>query len=191
MAGPVVSRGQMNSSTRSARIRNMVATGRILETLPSIDPATGRIRASFNRTPVLEVPQLMTGARRGQAEWAKVPLLERCARIGVLKTKILEASNALTDAVVAESGKPRVEAKFADVFVSLDTADYFAKNGPRLLRPEAVPHHSVAAKLKSGSLYYEPLGVLGIISSWNYPLAIPLSQMIPAVAAGNAVLCKA
>ena len=62
--------------------------------------------------------------------------------------------------------------------------------GRSLLRPENVPHHSTAAKSKSGQLIYEPVGVIGIISSWNYPLAIPMSQIIPAVAAGNAVICK-
>src|SRR6266849_10440876 len=55
---------------------------------------------------------------------------------------------------------------------------------------EKVPHHNTAAKAKSGTLCYEPLGVLGIISSWNYPLAIPVSQIVAAVAAGNAVVCK-
>ena len=59
---------------------------------------------------------------------------ERCARIGILKGKILEARELLTDAVVRESGKPRAEAKFADIFVALDTADYFAKRGPKLLQ---------------------------------------------------------
>ena len=92
---------------------------------------------------------------------------------------ILDARDTLTDAVVRESGKPRVEAKFADVFVALDTADYFAKHGPVLLQPERVPHHSTAAKLKSGALLYEPLGVLAIISSWNYPLAIPAQSDHP------------
>ena len=168
----------------------MVATAFTLETFPSIDPATGRVRASFERTPVLQLPQLMMKARQAQAEWVQLPVKERCARIGALKTQILKARDALTNAVVSESGKPRVEAKFADVFVSVDTAAYFAKHGAALLRPQSIPHHSAAAKLKSGSLYYRPLGVLGIISSWNYPLAIPMSQVIPAVAAGNAVLCK-
>ena len=169
----------------------MVATALTLETLASIDPATGLVRANFERTPVLQVPQLMQKAREAQTAWAKVPVKARCARIAILKTKILEARDRLADAVVAESGKPRVEAKFADVFVSLDTADYFAKNGPALLRADSITHHSTAAKFKSGTLYYEPLGVLGIISSWNYPLAIPMGQIIPALAAGNAVLCKA
>ncbi len=168
----------------------MAATPVALETLPSIDPATGKVRASFERTPVLAVPQLLAKAREAQIAWAGVRVEERCARIGVLKGKILEARELLTDAVVRESGKPRAEAKFADVFVALDTADYFAKRGPKLLQAERVPHHSTAAKLKSGQLLYEPLGVLAIISSWNYPLAIPMSQIIPAVAAGNGVVCK-
>lgn len=89
-----------------------------------------------------------------------------------------------------ESGKPRVEARLADIYVALDTADYFSKHGPTLLQPDKVPHHSTAAVAKAGAIFYEPLGVLGIISSWNYPLAIPMSQIIPAIAAGNAVLCK-
>jgi acyl-CoA reductase-like NAD-dependent aldehyde dehydrogenase len=169
----------------------MVATPSTLETIPSIDPATGKVWASFERTPPLLVPQLLLKAREAQAAWAKVPVRERCARIGVLKEKILEARETLADAVVRESGKPRVEAKFADVFVALDTAYYYAKYGPGLLQSETVPHHSTAAKLKSGTLLYEPLGVLAIISSWNYPLAIPVGQIIPAIAAGNAVLCKA
>jgi len=168
----------------------MVATPATAETLPSIDPATGKVCASFERTPPLLVPQLLLKAREVQAAWAKVSVEERCALIGVLKNKIFEARETLADVVVRESGKPRVEAKFADVFVALDTAKYFAKHGPALLWPEAVPHHNTVAKLKTGALLYEPLGVLAIISSWNYPLAIPLSQIIPAVAAGNAVLCK-
>jgi len=168
----------------------MVATQVARETLPSIDPATGVVRAQFERTPATAVAGLVAGARVAQAEWAKRPVAERCALIGKLKKTILERRDGLADAVVRESGKPRVEALFADVFVSLDTAEYFAKQGRKLLRAERVKHHSTAAKAKSGTLLYEPLGVVAIISSWNYPLAIPMSQIIPALAAGNGVVCK-
>jgi len=98
--------------------------------------------------------------------------------------------NELADTVVLESGKPRVEALFADVFVALDSADYWSKSAAAALRSHRVPHHSIAAKAKSGYLAYEPLGVIAIISSWNYPLAIPMSQIVPALVAGNAVVCK-
>ena len=168
----------------------MVAITIAPETIPSIDPATGRVCASFESTLPQELPQLLMKARAAQAGWAKRSTEERCSHIAALKKKILEARNELADAVVRESGKPRAEALFADVFISLDTAEYFAEQGGELLRPATIPHHSTAARAKSGTLRYEPLGVLGIISSWNYPLAIPMSQIIPAVAAGNAVLCK-
>jgi succinate-semialdehyde dehydrogenase/glutarate-semialdehyde dehydrogenase len=92
--------------------------------------------------------------------------------------------------VVRESGKPRVEALFADIFVALDSAEYWSENAVSALRTKRVPHHRTAARAKRGYLVYEPLGVIAIISSWNYPLAIPLSQIIPAVVAGNAVVCK-
>jgi acyl-CoA reductase-like NAD-dependent aldehyde dehydrogenase len=146
--------------------------------------------ATFERTEPLGVAELMAKARAAQVKWTRRPVQERCALIGVLKKEIFAARDTLADVVVREAGKPRVEALFADVFVSLDTAAYFATRGAAALRAESVAHHSTAAKAKSGRIYYEPLGVAGIISSWNYPLAIPMSQIIAAVAAGNAVLCK-
>lgn len=168
----------------------MVATPLAVETIPSIDPATGQVTANFEKTSPLAVPQLMSRARAAQPSWGQRSIAERCALIAALQKKILEARDTLADTVVRESGKPRVEALFADVFVALDTAAHFARSGTDTLRSESVPHHSTAAKAKSGRIFYEPFGVLGIISSWNYPLAIPFSQIIAAVAAGNAVLCK-
>src|SRR5437868_9346349 len=163
----------------------MAATAISVDTLPSINPATGLTLGYFEKTAPSFLPQIVQRARKAQAAWVRIPIRERRLRIGALRDTIMSARHALADAVVAESGKPRVEALFADIFVAVDTAAYFAKETERLLSPERVPHHSLAAKAKSGKLTYEPLGVIGIISSWNYPLAIPLSQIIPAISAGN------
>jgi len=168
----------------------MAATAIPVGTLPSINPATGEVVAQFQRTPPSLLAGIVARARTAQDAWARLPIRDRCVRLNLLRERMLASRDALADAVVRESGKPRVEALFADIFVALDTAAYFSKHAARLLRPESVPHHSMAAKAKSGRLVYEPLGVIGIISSWNYPLAIPLSQIIPAVAAGNAIVCK-
>jgi acyl-CoA reductase-like NAD-dependent aldehyde dehydrogenase len=168
----------------------MAATAVSVDTLPSINPATGEALGYFERTPASALGQIVGRARIAQAVWARVPMRERRAYLRHVRDYIMSSRDSLADTIVAESGKPRVEALFADIFVAVDTAAYFAKNAERLLQPERVPHHSTAAKAKSGTLTYEPLGVIGIISSWNYPLAIPLSQIIPAVAAGNAVICK-
>src|SRR5882724_5374446 len=168
----------------------MAATAISVDTLPSINPATGEALGYFEKTPAATLTRVVARARAAQSAWAHVPLRERCERLRNLRDCIMSCRDQLADAVVAESGKPRVEALFADIFVAVDTAAYFANNGQRMLQPERVPHHSLAAKAKSGRLTYEPLGVIGIISSWNYPLAIPLSQIIPAISAGNAVICK-
>ena len=168
----------------------MVATAIPLDSVPSIDPATGRVVDQFERTRPEKLTEIVARARVAQTYWSAIHARKRCHQLGALLEKMMASRNALADAVVSESGKPRAEALFADIFVSLDTAVYFAKHGARLLQPERVPHHSTAAKAKSGRLVYEPVGVIGIISSWNYPLAIPMSQFVPAVAAGNAVVCK-
>src|SRR5580704_15954572 len=168
----------------------MAATAISVGTIPSINPATGEVLGCFEKTPPSLLPEVVARARAAQANWSKTPISHRCAMLRVLRERIFSSRDALADTIVQESGKPRAEALFADIFVALDTAEYFSMNAERMLQPEGVPHHNLAAKAKSGTLTYEPLGVIGIISSWNYPLAIPISQIIPAIVAGNAVVCK-
>src|SRR6059036_49663 len=168
----------------------MATTAIPIDTLPSMNPATGEVLGHFERTPASSLPEIVSRVRLVQRDWAKLPIRDRCLKLHGLRDRIMASRNELVDAVVRESGKPRVEALFADIFVALDSAEYWSKNAASALRTERIPHHSTAAKAKSGYLVYEPLGVVAIISSWNYPLAIPLSQIIPAVVAGNAVVCK-
>jgi acyl-CoA reductase-like NAD-dependent aldehyde dehydrogenase len=168
----------------------MAATAISVGTIPSINPATGEVLGCFEKTTSSLLPDVVARARAAYANWSKIPISHRCAMLKVLRERIFSSRDALAGAIVQESGKPRAEALFADIFVALDTAEYFSMNAERMLQPEGVPHHNLAAKAKSGTLSYEPLGVIGIISSWNYPLAIPISQIVPAIVAGNAVVCK-
>ncbi len=177
-------------ASKSVRIADMAATAIPIDSLLSINPATGEVLAQFGRTPVSLLPDIVSRARVAQRDWAKVPIRDRCAKLCDLREQIMASRHQLADAVVRESGKPRVEALFADIFVALDSAEYWSRNAVSALRTRRVPHHSTAAKAKRGYLAYDPLGVIAVISSWNYPLAIPLSEIIPAVAAGNAVVCK-
>jgi acyl-CoA reductase-like NAD-dependent aldehyde dehydrogenase len=168
----------------------MAATAVPLNSLPSIDPATGETLAYVESTPTSMLPGILLRARAAQSSWANVPITTRCAQLKKLRHAIMSSRAELAEAVVRESGKPRVEALFADIFVAVDSAAYFAQNTARILRSKRISHHSTAAQAKSGYLSYDPLGVIGMITSWNYPLAIPMSQIIPAIAAGNAVVCK-
>ncbi len=141
----------------------MAATAIPIDTLPSINPATGEVLAHFERTPASRLPDFISRARVAQNAWAKSPIRERCAKLRDLRERIMASRNELADAVVRESGKPRVEALFADIFVALDSAEYWSKNAQSALRTRRVPHHSTAAKAKRGYLAYDPLGVLTII----------------------------
>ena len=161
-----------------------------MDVLASLNPATGEVITQIPKTPPELLPSIFQRARAAQTAWARRPLSERCLFLKQFAALLFARRNMLADLVVREAGKPRVEALFADLFVSLDTVNYYASRAEAMLRPEGVPHHSLAAKAKSGRLEFDPYGVIAVISSWNYPLAIPLGQILPAVVAGNAVVCK-
>src|SRR3989475_10883283 len=158
--------------------------------IASINPATGDILGRFETTPIAGIPGILARARRAQAEWAREPLRTRCGLLRLLREKIYARRHELAEIITRESGKPRVESFFSDLFVSLDAADYYSTEAPHLLKSERVPHHNTAVKAKAGWISFEPFGVIAVIGAWNYPLAVPLGQIIPAVVAGNAAVLK-
>lgn len=160
------------------------------EFLDSIDPATGSVAARVPATSISTLSVVFGQARAAQAAWLESPLITRARMLAKLRDTIYEARDEIVDLISRESGKPRVEAVFADLLIALDTADFLSRRAQTWLRPERVPHHNVAFKTKSGWLEYAPHGVIAIISPWNYPFAIPMSQAIAAVVAGNAVVLK-
>ncbi len=156
----------------------------------SVNPATGEVVTRIPATPLTAIPAILEAARAAQQEWAAQPLTERCAMLRKLRDAIFQRRDDIANIVIRETGKPRAEAILAEVLLSLDTADFLARQAPRWLRLERVPHHNIALKAKSGWLEFEPLGVVAIISPWNFPFAIPMTELIPALVAGNAVLFK-
>jgi succinate-semialdehyde dehydrogenase/glutarate-semialdehyde dehydrogenase len=156
----------------------------------SIDAASGRVVAQIPTTPPESVPRLMAQAREAQKSWAAKSVRERCGYLRKIRDAIYERRDEVTNAISLETGKPHVEAVFAELMLALDSADFLARQAPEWLRPERVPHHNIGVKAKSGSLYFQPFGVLAIISPWNYPFSIPMAQILPALVAGNAVLLK-
>ncbi len=159
-------------------------------TVQSIDPATSTVFARVDSTAASELANIVARSRRAQTSWALQPLVSRCSAIRRFGNALYARRTDLAACVTHETGKPHVEALFSDVLISLETAKYYPRHAPKLLADERVAHHNLAVKAKSGKLRYEPFGVIGIIAPWNYPLAIPLSQLIPAIVAGNSVILK-
>src|SRR5919197_4563572 len=103
---------------------------------------------------------------------------------------LLERMDEVAALVTAETGKPLVESYTAELLVSVENARWVAASAPRVLRVERAPFPQLYLKHKRGFLVYEPLGTVAVISPWNFPLAIPFTQAVAAVAGGNAVLVK-
>ncbi len=171
----------------------MEATARTDENkafVESRNPATGEIRARVQATMPRDLPEIVRRARTAQVSWERQSVPARCARLRSLRRVLYARREELAKQVTDETGKPHVEALFGDVLIALDQVEYHAREGARFLRPRRVPHHNLAVKGKSGTLHYEPYGLIGIIAPWNYPLAIPIGQIVPALLAGNAVILK-
>jgi acyl-CoA reductase-like NAD-dependent aldehyde dehydrogenase len=156
----------------------------------SINPASGEVIARIPATPLGAIPCIFETARAAQKSWAARPLRERCGLLRRLRDVIFERRDEIADTVTRETGKPRVEAILAEILLALDTADFLARQAPRWLRPERVPHHNLALKMKSGWLEFDPQGVVAILSPWNFPFSIPMTELIPALVTGNAILLK-
>src|ERR1700730_1787389 len=170
----------------------MAATVRNGSAVASRSPDEGEANARPTPvgTPAAALPDVLRRARAAQADWELQPVRARGALVRRLREVLYQRRDALTGCVMQETGKPLVEALFGDVLIAFDTTQYYAENAAAFLQDRRVPHHNIAVKAKSGTLHYEPYGVIGIIAPWNYPLAIPLGQAVAAVVGGNAVVLK-
>jgi acyl-CoA reductase-like NAD-dependent aldehyde dehydrogenase len=159
-------------------------------TIDSVNPATNEVSARFAATDQSQLPTIFAAARVAQKLWAAQSLKHRCAAIARLRDAVYESRAEIADAISRETGKPRVEAIFAEILVVLDTADFLSRKALRWLKPERIPHHNIAMKAKSAWTEFHPHGVVAIISPWNYPFSIPMVQVISALVAGNALVLK-
>jgi acyl-CoA reductase-like NAD-dependent aldehyde dehydrogenase len=158
--------------------------------LDSLDAVTGEVIGRFEMTTPAEVARVVEHARRAQSEWASVRMGVRAKLLDRLAEVFKARRSEIAEVVTRENGKPLAEALFSEVLVSLDSIRWHARRAERMLRPERVSHHNPIFKGKRGRLEYEPWGVVAIISPWNYPIAIPVTSIVAAVMAGNAVVLK-
>jgi len=160
-----------------------------VDELRSVNPATLEEVGSVTVSPPEEVAETVTDARLAAQRWAESSFAERRALLSRVAQVVLDRADELAATVTAETGKPLVDSYTAELFVGLENIVWAAANAGSVLRPERLrfPPH---LRHKRGWLLYEPLGAVGVISPWNFPLGIPLTQAAFAVSAGNAVVVK-
>ncbi len=154
------------------------------------DPATV---LSVGDVPVFserEVQEAVRRARAAQPRWAATPLRRRIEILTAFQKLLCEQRGQVAGVITREAGKPHAEALSTEILVVLDYVNYLAEAVPAFLRPESVRHTNPIMKLKSGKLFREAYGTIGIISPWNYPFSLPTTQALTALITGNAVVLK-
>ncbi len=159
-------------------------------TIPAIDPATGQVFGETPCTELAEIPRLVARARLAQRDWAALPLGERRRVIARFQRLLYRRRGEMAELISRENGKPVGEALLTDVAVTLDLARYYLRHAERILRPARVRPANLAMLGRHGRVHWEPMGVLAIISPWNYPLLLPFGEIIAGLLAGNATLLK-
>jgi len=126
-------------------------------------------------------------ARAVQRTWAQRPLRERTEVMLRFHDLVLRRQDEVLDIIQLENGKARAHA-FEEVADVCLTARYYANTAEKYLTPKR--RQGVLLMLTEVWEHHPPKGLVGIISPWNYPLTLGISDALPAIVAGNAVLAK-
>ncbi|MBV8967358.1 MAG: aldehyde dehydrogenase family protein, partial [Mycobacteriaceae bacterium] len=148
-----------------------------------INPATEEVLRTVERVDAAAVDDAVARARHAQRRWAGLAPADRAAGLRAFAAVVDEHVDELAALEVANSGHPISSAEWEAGHVR-DVLNYYAASPERLLG-EQIP---VAGGLDV--TFNEPLGVVGVITPWNFPMPIASWGLAPALAAGNAVLVK-
>jgi acyl-CoA reductase-like NAD-dependent aldehyde dehydrogenase len=158
------------------------------ETFDSVNPATSEVIATFPVFGQAEVNDAVERARGAAAWWAGLSWKDRQARLLAWKSYLTRYIARLAELVHTETGKPLADAKL-EIVLAIVHIDWAARNARKVLGPRRV-RSGLTALNHASYLEYEPLGVIGVIGPWNYPVFTPMGSIAYALAAGNAVVFK-
>jgi succinate-semialdehyde dehydrogenase/glutarate-semialdehyde dehydrogenase len=156
----------------------------------AIDPSNGH---EIGRVPLLnaaDVSAAVKRARQAQPAWARLSFRARAQFILTAREIVLAQVEEIAALIARETGKPPPEAISMEVTPTLDLMQHFARNAERILRRQKIGIGQFGLMGRSSYIVYKPLGVVGIISPWNFPWATPLDEVVMALIAGNAVVLK-
>lgn len=156
----------------------------------SYDPATGEEIGRAPMSSAEDVRQAVAQARQAQPAWASLSFKQRGRVILKARELMLAERDEIATLVSRETGKPVAEAVSMEIVPTLDAMHYFAHATENLLRPQKIDIGQYGLMGRTSTILYRPLGVVGIISPWNFPLATPADEVVMALMAGNAVVLK-
>src|SRR6516162_6149709 len=156
--------------------------------LETVNPATGEVLATFPVHGRREVDAAVAAAREAAVWWSGLGWSGRKIRLLAWKSHLVRYMPRLAQLMHEETGKPLDDAKL-EIILAVLHIDWAAKHARRVLRPRRV-RSGLLALNQASTLEYLPLGVVGVIGPWNYPVFTPMGSIAYALAAGNAVVFK-
>ncbi len=158
--------------------------------ISSVNPTTLEVNAEFAPFDAKMVHRSVYDAWKGFSEWSRLSFKERADYILKLRELILEDTDDIAKVISSETGKPLIEAVTGEILPVLELITYFAKNTEKILKKESLKLGKWRFLGRSSYIEYHPLGVIGIISPWNFPFSIPMGEIVIALMAGNSVVHK-
>ncbi|EID75087.1 MULTISPECIES: aldehyde dehydrogenase family protein [Rhodococcus] len=157
-------------------------------TFASLDPRSGTVLAEYPIADSVAVAAAVDRARAAARWWHDQGFRGRRTMLLAFKRAVASDADALATLISAETGKPRGDAAL-EIMLAIEHLDWAARHARKILRRKRV-RSGLAAINQSASLGYQPLGVIGVIGPWNFPLYTPMGAISYALAAGNAVVFK-
>jgi len=157
---------------------------------PVMSPLDSSLLPTVEATPLSLIPEIVARARSAQRTWGDLPVRDRIDAVAKLKKRLLARAQEIAETVHKECGKPVEEAALAEVLPNADLVDYWTLTIEELLDGVTVELDAISYPGKLGRIHKDPRGVIALITPWNYPVAIPLRSIVPALLAGNAVVFK-
>jgi acyl-CoA reductase-like NAD-dependent aldehyde dehydrogenase len=152
------------------------------------NPATLEAVGAIDVHTAADVAAAVERARKAQPAWAELGITERARFLERAIRVLLARQEDFVDVICSETGKPRLEAVATEILTACDSLQFYAKRAHRILADRTIPVHLM--KTKKLKLSYRPLGVVGIITPWNFPFILALNPTAQALVAGNAVVLK-
>ncbi len=162
------------------------STGQVV----SRNPANGEIVETIREASPEGIDAAIFAAHRVQREWAARPVRERARVLRRLQRLLLDKTDELIALIGEENGKPAVEALSMEILPAVELLGFYADGAEKWLKPETIPLGKWNLMGRTSSIEYGPLGVVAIVSPWNFPFSIPFGQTAIALIVGNAVVLK-
>jgi acyl-CoA reductase-like NAD-dependent aldehyde dehydrogenase len=158
--------------------------------IPVENPATGEVIRTIPATAAAEVATLVARGRAAQPAWEQLGFEGRGRILRRAQKWVTDNSDRIVETIVSETGKTWEDAQLAEVAYAANAFGFWAKNAPKYLADEKIRSANVFVAGRKLMVRYRPVGVVGVIGPWNYPLTNSFGDCIPAMAAGNAVVLK-